>query len=129
MIYWLFLVASVVVASFSQILLKKSAAKKYDNVIKEYLNPYVIIGYAMMVGTTVLTILAYHGIEYKNGPVIESLGYILIMILHHIGAKFILKKDIIKWMAKKHYVSQERDILLEVVTDSVAKIRWLLLRQ
>lgn len=34
----------------------------------------------MMVGTTVLTILAYHGIEYKNGPVIESLGYILIMI-------------------------------------------------
>ena len=38
MIYWLFLVASVVVASFSQILLKKSAAKKYDNVIKEYLN-------------------------------------------------------------------------------------------
>lgn len=81
MIYWLFLVASVVVASFSQILLKKSAAKKYDNVIKEYLNPYVIIGYAMMVGTTVLTILAYHGIEYKNGPVIESLGYILIMIL------------------------------------------------
>jgi len=49
MIYWLFLVASVVVASFSQILLKKSAAKKYDNVIKEYLNPYVIIGYAIMV--------------------------------------------------------------------------------
>ncbi len=73
MIYWLFLVASVVVASFSQILLKKSAAKKYDNVIKEYLNPYVIIGYAK--------ILAYHGIEYKKGPVIESLGYILIMIL------------------------------------------------
>ena len=81
MIYWLFLVASVIVASFSQVLLKKSAAKKYDNVIKEYLNPYVIIGYMMMVGTTVLTILAYRGIEYKNGPVIESLGYILIMIL------------------------------------------------
>ena len=70
MIYWLFLVASVIVASFSQVLLKKSAAKKYDNVIKEYLNPYVIIGYMMMVGTTVLTILAYRGIEY-----------ILIMIL------------------------------------------------
>ena len=59
MIYWLFLVASVIVASFSQVLLKKSAAKKYDNVIKEYLNPYVIIGYMMMVGTTVLTILSF----------------------------------------------------------------------
>ena len=56
MIYWLFLVASVIVASFSQVLLKKSAAKKYNNVIKEYLNPYVIIGYMMMVGTTALSI-------------------------------------------------------------------------
>ena len=80
MIYWFFLVASVVIASFSQVLLKKSAAKEYDNIIKEYLNPYVIIGYIMMVVTTVLTILAYRKIEYKNGPVIESLGYILIMI-------------------------------------------------
>ena len=59
MIYWLFLVASVIVASFSQVLLKKSAAKNYENVIKENLNPYVIIAYMMMVGTTVLTILGY----------------------------------------------------------------------
>ena len=81
MIYWIFLLLSVTIASFSQILLKKSAAKEYDSVIKEYLNPYVIIGYGMMVGSTILTILAYKGIEYKNGPVIESLGYILIMVL------------------------------------------------
>ncbi len=83
MIYWICLVLSVTIASFSQILLKKSAAKKYDNVIKEYLNPYVIIGYGMMVCSTILTIYAYKGVEYKNGPVIESLGYILIMILSY----------------------------------------------
>ena len=94
MIYWLFLVASGFVASFSQVLLKKSAAKKYDNVIKEYLNPYVIIGYMMMVGTTVLTILAYRGIEYKNGPVIESLGYILIMILSFFFKEPITKRKV-----------------------------------
>lgn len=79
--YILLLILSVVIASFSQILLKKSAQKKYSSFIREYLNPYVIIGYGMMVLSTIVTILAYHGVEYKNGPVVESLGYILIMIL------------------------------------------------
>ena len=80
-IYWLFMVMAVVISSFSQILLKKSANKEYGSLIKEYLNPYVIIGYGMMVMSTILMILAYRKIEYKNGPVIESLGYILIMFL------------------------------------------------
>ena len=75
---------SVLIASFSQILLKKSAKKQYDSFLKEYLNPYVIIGYAMMVGSTIQTILAYREVAYKNGPVIESLGYILIMFLSFI---------------------------------------------
>ena len=75
---------SVLIASFSQILLKKSAKKQYDSFLKEYLNPYVIIGYAMMVGSTILTILAYREVAYNNGPVIESLGYILIMFLSFI---------------------------------------------
>lgn len=79
--YWLLLLSSVIIASFSQVLLKKSAKKQHDSVLKEYLNPYVIIGYMMMVVSTILTILAYKGIAYKNGPVIESLGYILIMFL------------------------------------------------
>ena len=72
---------SVIVASLSQILLKKSANKKYDNIIKEYLNFNVIVGYGMMVVSTILTIIAFKGIAYKNGPVIESLGYILVMVL------------------------------------------------
>ena len=79
--YILFLLASVIIASFSQVLLKKATRKKYTNVIKEYLNPYVIIGYIMMMGSTVLTVIAYKGVEYKNGPIIEALGYILIMFL------------------------------------------------
>lgn len=82
--YILLLLASVVIASFSQILLKKSAKKKYNSIIWEYLNPYVIIGYGMMVMSTITTILAYRGVEYKNGPVIESLGYLLIMFLSYI---------------------------------------------
>lgn len=81
--YILILVLSVIVASFSQVLLKKSAQKTYDSTLKEYMNPYVIIGYGMMVVSTVLTILAYRGLAYKNGPIIESIGYILIMFLSY----------------------------------------------
>ncbi len=92
--YWIFLCASVVIASFSQVLLKKSARKKYSSFIKEYLNLYVITGYLMMAVSTVLTIIAYKEIAYKNGPVIESLGYILVMFLGLIffGEKITVRK-------------------------------------
>ncbi len=60
------------------------------------MNPYVIIGYGMMVVSTITTILAYRGVEYKNGPVIESLGYLLIMFLSYIFFKEkITKKKVI----------------------------------
>ena len=75
---------SVLIASFSQILLKKSAMKAYTSHIKEYFNVFVIVGYGMMVVSTILTIFAYSGLDYKNGPIIESLGYILIMFLSYL---------------------------------------------
>ena len=86
--------SAVIVSAFSQILLKKSAKKTYSSVIREYLNPYVIIGYGMMMLTTVLTVLAYRGLDYKNGPVIESLGYVLVMLLSFFffGERLTLKK-------------------------------------
>jgi drug/metabolite transporter (DMT)-like permease len=87
---------SVVIASVSQILLKKSAKKHYDSVIKEYLNVYVILGYALLAVSTVFTIMALKGMEYKNAPVIESLGFILVLILSRIvfGEKITKRKII-----------------------------------
>ena len=52
---------SVAVASVSQVLLKKSALKVYDNVIREYLNPYVIGGYGLLFCSMLLTVYAYSG--------------------------------------------------------------------
>lgn len=79
---WAFMFSAVIVSAFSQVLLKKSAQKKHSSVLKEYLNLNVIVGYGMMALTTVLTVLAYStGLDYKNGPVIESLGYVLVMFL------------------------------------------------
>lgn len=92
---WGLMFLSVVVSAFSQILLKKSAKKTYATAIQEYLNPHVIIGYIMMFGATILTVLAYKfGLAYKNGPVIESLGYVLIMFLSLLffGEKITWKK-------------------------------------
>lgn len=90
----LLLVLSVVVASFSQIFLKKSAGKTYASVIREYLNPFVITGYGMMVLSTLLTVGGYAGLEYKNGAVIEALGFVLVMFLSRIffGEKITKKK-------------------------------------
>lgn len=83
----LLLVLSVVVAAFSQILLKKSADKAYPSVIREYLNFYVIFGYGMMVISTLLTVGAYVGLEFKNGAIVESLGFVLIMLLSRLFFK------------------------------------------
>ena len=92
---WILMALSVLVSAFSQILLKKSAKKTYSSHLKEYLNPYVIIGYGMMAAATILTIFAYKtGLYYKSGPVIESFGYVLIMVLSlfFFGEKITLKK-------------------------------------
>ena len=79
--YYFFMFGSVVIASVSQVLLKISAHKSYPSFIREYFNPLVIIGYGLMIISTLTTIAAYQGMEYKNGPIIESLGYILVMVM------------------------------------------------
>lgn len=79
----LILVLSVLIASFSQILLKKSAGKTYSSVIREYLNPYVICGYGMMFLSMFLTIIAYAGMEFTNVQIVEATGYIMVLILSY----------------------------------------------
>lgn len=83
---------SVLVASFSQILLKKSAGKTYTSVIREYVNFFVITGYGLMLVSTVLTVAAYKGIQLKNGAVIEALGFPVVMVL----SRFFFRERITK---------------------------------
>ena len=92
--YWIVLFAAVAISSASQMLLKKGAMQKYDSVIKEYLNPWVISGYGLMILSTLCVIYAYRGVAYKNGAIIESLGYILVMVLSFLffGEKISKKK-------------------------------------
>lgn len=85
--YIIILVVSVVIAAFAQILLKKSAEKTYASPIREYLNAYVILGYGLMFLSMFITIMAYSGLDFTNVPVIESLGYIVVMFLSHLFFK------------------------------------------
>lgn len=77
------MLCSVAMASVSQVLLKKSALKSYDSAIKEYLNRYVITGYGLLFLSMLLTVYAYSGMDYKYGPVIESFGNVLVLVLSY----------------------------------------------
>ena len=94
---WLLLfVASTTIASFAQVLLKKSAKKKYASRIREYLNWYVICGYGLMFLGMLLNVFGYRHVEYRNGSVVESIGFLYVMILSRIffGEKITKKKVI-----------------------------------
>lgn len=81
--HYLYLIAGVSMASFSQILLKKSAGRQYGVWWREYVNLLVVSGYAMLFGSTFLNVLGLRALSYMDGPVVESLGYILVPVLSY----------------------------------------------
>lgn len=92
--YYLLMLLSVTVASVSQILLKFSARSSHKTLLKEYLNIRVLCAYFLLFISTLLTIAAFRGLDYKNGPVLESLGYLIVMGLSRfvLGEKITVKK-------------------------------------
>lgn len=83
---------SVVIASFSQVVLKLGAGKTYDSKIREYLNVYVITGYGMLFVSMVITVVVYSRLSYLSVPVIEAVGYVLVPVLSY----FIFKEKFTK---------------------------------
>ena len=83
---------SVVIASFSQVMLKLGAGKTYSSKIREYLNVYVISGYGMLFISMVLTIVAYSRLSYLSVPVVEAVGYVLVPVLSYLIFKEKLSK-------------------------------------
>ena len=66
------------VSALSQVILKKAALKTYPSKVAEYLNFPVIFAYAIFVGTTLLTIIAYRVVPLSFGPVLEATSYLYI---------------------------------------------------
>lgn len=86
-IYFLLMIVAEIVASSSQVLLKKSAGKKYENFIREYVNPLVIGGYSLLVLSMIISIFCYKGLGYMGVVVIEPIGYVIVMFFSRIFFK------------------------------------------
>lgn len=82
-LYLMVALGSVCIASFSQVMLKMGAEKKYVSKIREYLNVYVIGGYGMLFVSMLLTIAAYSRLSYLSVPVVETVGYVLVPVLSY----------------------------------------------
>lgn len=87
LIFSFIFVASVLVSSISQVMLKKSANKVYNNALKEYLNPMVITAYGLFFLSTVITVFAYKYVPLSSGPILESTGYVFVAVLGYIFLK------------------------------------------
>ena len=90
----LLLLLSVTAASAAQILLKKSALKQHGTWLAQYLNPYVIGGYALLFGSTILTLLALRTLPLSWSPAVESVSYPLVAVLGYffLGEKLTRRK-------------------------------------
>lgn len=91
-IYSCIMVGSVLLSSFSQILLKKSAQKQYPSKLKEYLNPLVIFSYGLFFLCTFITMYALKVVPLSMSPILEASGYIFVAVLSFIFFKERLTK-------------------------------------
>ncbi len=78
------MILAEIIASSSQMLLKKSAQKEYPSFIREYLNVLVIGGYGLLVVSMIITIFCYDGLGYMGVVVMEPISYILVMVMARI---------------------------------------------
>lgn len=92
LLFGVFYLVSVFLASVSQIVLKKSAGIKYKRKIDEYINKNVIIAYSIFFTCTLFTVFALKKIPLSLAPILESTGYIYVAIL----SVFLLKEKITK---------------------------------
>lgn len=80
--YKLLVVASVFFSAVAQILLKVAAKKTYPSFWRQYLNPWVIGGYAIIGGSLLLNVFCLaHGVQVKEVSIIESLSYLFVPLL------------------------------------------------
>ncbi len=83
-IYVLAMLGAVSLSAASQMLLKKAARTEWSSPLREYMNVWVIGGYGLLVLSMLSVIFACRGLEVKNIPVLESLGFPLVMLLGRI---------------------------------------------
>lgn len=82
MIYYALVVLAVFSAAAAQMLLKKGASMGYSSLVHQYLNPWVLGGYAIMGCSLLLNVFCMsRGVQLKEIGGIESLSYLFVPML------------------------------------------------
>ncbi len=87
LVYSLIYISGVIISAFAQVLLKKSADTKKENVIKEYLNIKTICSYSIFFIATLCSVFAYKYLPLSYGPILGTLEYIFVAILSYLFLK------------------------------------------
>lgn len=87
--YHVLFIAAVTIAAFGQVALKKGAIKA-SSFFKQYSNIWVLSGYLLLLLSLGMNSLAYRGVPLKIGPVLESLGFLIVPLL----SRFFFKERI-----------------------------------
>ena len=91
--FYILVILSVLAAASAQMLLKQGARQNYVGFWRQYLNVWVIGGYAIMACSLVLNIFCMsRGVQVKEVSVIESLSYLFVPTL----AFFLFKEQLTK---------------------------------
>ncbi|EMA6343179.1 EamA family transporter [Bacillus cytotoxicus] len=92
--YMLLFIFGIILANYSQILLKKATLQKYDSKLREYVNHYVIIGYSLFVMNAGFNVIALKGLPLKQASALESLSYLIILVFswYFLGEKITKRK-------------------------------------
>ncbi len=86
--FYILVVIGVFLSSCSQILLKKSAEREHTSKVSEILNKQVIIAYSVFFISVIFNVIALkHGVNVKDLPILEALGYVFVPILSFVFLK------------------------------------------
>lgn len=86
--YYVLVISGIFLSACSQLLLKKSADQQHSNFLASMLNWRVILAYAIFFGSLFINITAMsHGVNLKDLPILESLGYVFVPILSFVVLK------------------------------------------
>jgi len=80
-VYYGIMLLGVLIAVVSQIMLKKAADRQYDKWYKQYLNALVIVGYGLMVLSTLCSVVAYRVVPLSSAPLWSAAAQVFIVVL------------------------------------------------
>lgn len=91
-LYTLIYIFGVIISALAQVLLKKSADVKKNNIIKEYLNWKTITSYSVFFIATLCTVFSYKYLPLSFGPILGTLEYLFVAILSYYFLKEKIKR-------------------------------------